>query len=142
MLGSVAIYLVKYYSDTSDPQYRAEQQLKELQKQYAEDPYGGNTPEETLRLFIEALKAGDTDLAAKYFILDKQEKWKRDLAVIKDKGLLDDTIKDLERLRKRYPLGNDNNRFIFEFDALKSDELTMQADISRGPNGKWKIIDI
>jgi hypothetical protein len=34
------------------------------------DTYGGKTPEETLQLFIDALKAGDIELASKYFALE------------------------------------------------------------------------
>ena len=37
------------------------------------DTYGGKTPEETLRLFIDALKAGDVDLASRYFMLETNE---------------------------------------------------------------------
>lgn len=33
------------------------------------DTYGGKTPQETLNMFIDALKKGDLDLASKYFIL-------------------------------------------------------------------------
>jgi len=35
----------------------------------SEDTYGGKTPEETLNLFIEALKKEDLELASKYFVL-------------------------------------------------------------------------
>lgn len=34
------------------------------------DTYGGETPQETLELFIHALNKGDMDLAAKYFVLE------------------------------------------------------------------------
>src|SRR3989344_4072391 len=34
------------------------------------DVYGGKTPEETLSLFIEALKTDDIELATKYFMFD------------------------------------------------------------------------
>ncbi len=33
------------------------------------DTYGGKTPEETLKMFIEALKKEDVELASKYFAL-------------------------------------------------------------------------
>ncbi len=33
------------------------------------DTYGGKTPEETLGMFIDALKKGDVELASKYFVL-------------------------------------------------------------------------
>ena len=37
------------------------------------DTDGGKTPEETLQLFIQALKAGDVDLASRYFMLETNE---------------------------------------------------------------------
>ena len=39
------------------------------EKAMKEDTYGGKTPEETLRMFIEALKKEDIELASKYFSL-------------------------------------------------------------------------
>jgi HEAT repeat protein len=35
-----------------------------------EDTYGGKTPEETLQMFIEALKKEDIELASRYFMLE------------------------------------------------------------------------
>lgn len=47
-------------------------QAKQLEKQYREDTYGGDTPEETLRMFVEALEKKDFALAAKYYVPEKQ----------------------------------------------------------------------
>ncbi len=41
------------------------------------DKIGGYTPEQTVDLFIAALKKRDYDLASKYFVIDEQEKWKK-----------------------------------------------------------------
>lgn len=142
LLGAGVLYGVQYWRYRSSPEYQILSDLKKWEKMYAEDSYGGETPEETLRLFIDALKNGDTDLAAKYFIIDKQEEWREDLAKIKEKGLLQDMIRDAEKLNSKYPLmeGN-NNRFIFEA-FNENGELILQADIAKGPNGKWKILDL
>lgn len=43
-----------------------------MEKAYREDTYGGDTPEETLKLFTDALRVGDTELAARYFVVEKQ----------------------------------------------------------------------
>ncbi len=37
------------------------------------DTYGGKTPQETLDMFVDALKKGDMDLASKYFALDTNQ---------------------------------------------------------------------
>jgi hypothetical protein len=53
---------------------RMQQDLISLAESYKNDSYGGSTPEETLRLFIEALEAKDYDLASKYFVVENQPK--------------------------------------------------------------------
>ena len=39
-----------------------------------QDNYGGETPEETLDLYIQALEKSDFELASKYFVLKDQKK--------------------------------------------------------------------
>lgn len=53
--------------------------LEQYKQAQSKDTYGGKTPEETLQLFIDALKKGDTELASKYFILSKQGEMENDL---------------------------------------------------------------
>ena len=77
-LAGVA-WLIQYYQYRHSSQYQAQKYIDEMTRKYQEDTYGGSTPEETLQLFIDALKKGDTDLAAKYFVVDKQEEWKKNL---------------------------------------------------------------
>ena len=144
ILVFLAIYGVDYYSNYKIySQERAnERYVKDLAKQYMEDTYGGKTPEETLALFIDALKKGDTDLAAKYFVIDEQEKWRGNLLTIKETGKLPIMLRDAQKLSNKYPLTDGrNDRFIFEaFNADK--ELILQADLSRASNGLWKILEL
>lgn len=51
-------------------QYIASQEAQQaaLEAQYKNDPYGGATPEATLKLFIEALEKKDYTLASNYFV--------------------------------------------------------------------------
>ncbi|MEK7083363.1 MAG: hypothetical protein AAB972_04260, partial [Patescibacteria group bacterium] len=111
------------------------------EQEYQNDTYGGTTPEETLRLFIDALKKEDIDLAAKYFVIDRQEELKNNLQIIRDKGLFFVTIQDLENLKKPYTIGEgDNTQFIFEaYDAKK---LVLQITVIKSLNRKWKIENI
>ncbi len=46
---------------------------------YKNDTYGGDTPEETMDMFIEALKAGDLELASKYYVVELQGEARKDL---------------------------------------------------------------
>lgn len=139
LLGIGALSGIQYVRYWNSPEYRAEQDLKNLEKQYAEDPYGGETPEETLRLFIDALKAGDTDLAAKYFVLDKQEQWKEDLAKIQEKGLLGEMVKDLERAKKTKTQESE----VFYTATNEENIVSVQLIIGKNPySQRWKIYEL
>lgn len=50
--------------------------FEEFEARKAADTYGGATPQETLRMYIEAVEKGDYELASKYFVLDRQEQTK------------------------------------------------------------------
>ncbi len=138
ILGAAILYGIQYLRYRNSPEYQVEAGLKKLEKMYAEDPYGGETPEETLRLFIEALKRGDTELAAKYFVLDKQEQWREDLARLQQKNLLQEMIQDLEKAERGRDLYEDAARFTI---INEKNEAITTINISRGPSGKWKLLD-
>lgn len=139
LLGIVAIFGIQYIRYRTSPEYKAISDLKNLEKRYAEDPYGGETPEETLRLFIEALKSGDTDLAAKYFVLDKQDQWREDLAKIQEKNLLGDMIKDLEKLKKI----KENTEEVFYTTTNEKNIVSVQLIIGKNPySNRWKIYEL
>lgn len=55
-----------------------EKQQAALEAQYKNDPYGGATPEATLKLFIEALEKKDYTLASNYFIPEKVAEYRKD----------------------------------------------------------------
>ncbi|TSC53432.1 MAG: hypothetical protein LiPW39_262 [Parcubacteria group bacterium LiPW_39] len=76
-------------------QRQGEKFLEEYTKPYKEDIYGGVTPEETWNMFLEALRKGDVELAAKYFEVREQDKKLEWLRRVKSDGLLDDMIGDL-----------------------------------------------
>jgi hypothetical protein len=60
----------------------------------AQDTYGGKTPQETWQMFVEALKKGDTDLAAKYFMLDRQNEKSEYFSTLKKNGFLESYLND------------------------------------------------
>lgn len=138
VLAGAIIYAIGYWKYQNSPEYRAEKDLEALEKKYAEDTYGGETPEETLRLFIDALKKGDTDLAAKYFILDKQQEWKEDLAIIKEKKLLGEMIRDLERTK----ISRQDEQEVFYTATNEENIVSVLINIRKIANGKWKILDL
>lgn len=50
-----------------------EKQVQEELNKYKNDFDGGKTPEETLELFITALRAGDIEKASKYYEIGLQQ---------------------------------------------------------------------
>jgi len=138
-VGIGVIFLIDYVRYQKSPEYRAIKEIQKIKKEIAEDPYGGDTPEEALRLFIEALKQGDTDLAAKYFVYDEQEQWREDLAKIKDKGLLDEMVRDLGTTKRGKNISMTNT----VFSAVNKDnEVITVINVVKAQNGKWKIQDL
>ncbi len=84
----------QYWQYTQSPYYQQMKAVKEIEKMAKEsDKWGGKTPEETVRLFTEAVKKGDFELASKY---GREEKIKPELEKIKSEGKIDSLIKDLE----------------------------------------------
>ncbi len=103
------------------------------------DTYGGKTPEETLKLFLDALKEGDVEKASLYFALDdngSRQKWLDHLIKVKEKGLLATMVNDIEMLAK--PADQVvSSRFLYEIYNLDGTVgvaiiLTLQGDI-------WKM---
>jgi len=81
------------------------------------DTYGGKTPQETLDMFVEALRTGDIELASKYFLLDEnlsREEWVARLVDIENDGFLAQMIQDITT-RSQPDLDNriDENDFKF-----------------------------
>jgi len=108
----VIIFIVSWVTFLS-PEKQSQLQY-ELYKQFENayygalrnDTYGGQTPEETLQMFISALKQGDLDLAAKYFYLNTNEKSedyltgspaRQGLQRLQDEGRIPEVIELLEK---------------------------------------------
>jgi len=95
-----------YFSPSARSARQAEanyQKYLDWQKNYeaamTADTYGGKTPEETLAMFVDALKNGDTDLASRYFLINEktpQSAWKSGLDEKKTEGKLSEIIKVVE----------------------------------------------
>lgn len=66
-----------------------------MEKFFREDVYGGATPEETYKMFVEALRAGDTDSAGKYFYWEYQERERKRFQQMKDEGKLEEYVNNL-----------------------------------------------
>src|SRR3989344_5111428 len=111
------------------------------------DTFGGKTPRETMDMFIDALKKGDVELAAKYFELETNDmdpnyltrkKWEDGLKRAKEENKLGETIALLE---KAEPAGSAGEG-LFGFEIKKIDDGSVEADINMHLNkysNVWKI---
>lgn len=111
--------------------------LEDYLKPYKEDVIGGNTPEETIDLFIEALKREDYELASKYFIVEKRKKIKESLS---DKNKLN-VIGELDYAKKNWKeesMSTDSVNFWYN-TSKENILMTNEINLAKNSNGKWKI---
>jgi hypothetical protein len=119
----------------------------DVEREYVEamkrDVYGGATPQETLDLFVAALRAGDTGLASKYFMLDdglSRDTWLRTLEEIDGQGLLNEMADDIEGKTLPDLEGrideNDYKFGIYNDDGILGALIDMQYNKY---TGVWKI---
>lgn len=104
-------YVAWYQYFSSEAKYKQEVEksalalpakLEAYKKAMEADIYGGKTPEETLKLFVDALKKGDVELASKYFALDDDtarvdQKWLNGLIEAKEQNQLTSIADELEQ---------------------------------------------
>lgn len=70
--------------------------VRTVEEAAAKDDIGGQTPQETLALWVEAVKAGDLEKASTYFLITER---KSALEVMKESvknGVMPDVIADIE----------------------------------------------
>ena len=79
---------------------KADEVQRRIEEAYRNDTYGGKTPQETLDMFVAALRAGDVELASKYFALDdnlSREKWYEALIKAKEENRFAEMIDFIEK---------------------------------------------
>ena len=137
---AMAYFYWQTFLKTSTPEEAAEEYLKNYQELMKADSYGGQTPEETLQLFIDALKKEDMDLASKYFLLDdegKRDKWVAYLLDLKDKGQMQKLAEDLGRAKAGIASYEADYTFeVFNEDGTVGVSVDMELNEL---SGVWKI---
>ncbi len=139
-LGTYGYRIQNYFIVKQQEKYLADievQKAKILAAQKA-DTFGGKTPEETLDLYITALKAGDIELASKYYevsleVDDLRIKEKERLEnILKKDGNLDLLIKNEDKIIK---LGSkkiwSSSYVSFLYEFITTEEMTSTSTISR-----------
>lgn len=116
-----------------------ERYAKYLERAYREDSYGGATPRETLDLFIAALEKGDIELAAKYFVLGKQDEVYDQLLVGKEKGNLE---KFLAALNNSFD-GKEIYKGTYQFTVVREGEALLTLVLDKNEySGLWKLREL
>ncbi len=137
IVGVVAweIYKESQLPQKADELQRQIDQEREQERQrLMADTYGGKTPQETLRMYIEAVEQGDYELASRYFIEGNREKEMASFNGATTQKLTN-YIEYLEQASRENGLFNlDQNYFSIDRPIL----IRMQLY----PNGIWKIIEI
>jgi len=144
VLSAGGLSLWKRYNDPARQQKLAfENYQKQVEEAYKNDTYGGSTPEETLRLFVEALKKEDVELASKYFALDdnlSRGEWFTHLSDLKKRNLLSLMANDVATKSKpdfkNRLYENDFKFILYTDDGLVGANIDMEFN----PVSKvWKI---
>ena len=157
ILGLITIWSTWYFNaDVQQArQYKKDaeilsRKIQEQAKVYAADTYGGETPEKTYGMFLQALKMEDIDLASKYFILDKQEEYKQFFTDIKNNNKWNEMIEDLFNPENQKGEMKEDNTYVIRVYNME-DYLIAQAVLKTPLNfvaaekeplsNIWKIIE-
>lgn len=137
--------------------WEAQRLQAQWEKPYRQDTYGGKTPEETYDMFLTALRNGDTTLASKYFIIEKQDNWKKTLEEYNRNNLLASFTQELENTKKVWKKSDKSTETTasFKYEVLieKGSKATIEGQeveipagnyanesvFTKYPSGVWKI---
>lgn len=112
-----------------------------LEAQYRMDTYGGATPEETLRLFVEALEKKDFELASKYFAVEKREDFLSEIQDSEKGGFLNKYIQILN-YRHVVSVSEDKSGADIDFFDNRNVQIHFGQMAINPFTGKWKILDL
>ena len=115
-------------------QRQIDQEREEERQRLMADTYGGETPQETLRMYIEAVEKGDYELASRYFIEGNQKK-----EVDSFRGATEQRLTSYVGYLKQASVQEglfDISKTYFSVDR------PILVRMQLYPNGVWKIIEI
>jgi len=153
LVGFVVLFAIQSYNNHNSPAQQLLRQAEELEQRIYADKDGGDTPQETLQLFIAALQKGDFDQAARYYVVPSQEKERGELA-----GYTKEEIKNVldhvqAALNGKLKVESGRATFsyvayikggYFETDGQKipvpDGDVTRTIKLSENPNKIWKIL--
>lgn len=134
-------------SQETEQKYQNYQAWEEQYRHALEqDTYGGETPEQTLQMFITALENEDVELASKYFLIETDEKnadylthegWLRLLQQAKRENRIEEIIKSIKKTKpQEYSKDYTLNTQSFSY---KDGEGALVILVLNKYNQVWKI---
>lgn len=149
LIGGLAYVWQKWLSPQAVEKWKYELYQKYYIDRYEnamrEDTFGGKTPQETLDLFINALKNNDIELAAKYFVLNTNEnseyyltrkEWEEGLNRLEVDNKISEIISHFEKAK---PAGS-SMEGKFGFEVRNGDNLIGDIGLTfNSYSGVWKI---
>ncbi|MBU1046777.1 hypothetical protein KKH36_03300 [Patescibacteria group bacterium] len=125
-----------FFSKSS--QQELDRYYEKVDQFYAKDIYGGETPEEVLEMYIEALENRDFELASKYFVFKDQENELNELGDAEN-----NITKYIEVLKESYLSEYDEIFDLYELRVFVEniDSLVMQITKIE-QSGLWKLESI
>ena len=125
--------------------WKTQRQIAALGRPYKTDKIGGQTPEETFDMFIDALKKEDIELASKYFVIKKQDDWEKTLEEYKKNDLLANFVVELQKNKSTWQLlEKDEYGASFKYSFIIEKAFTESLPIANGktqevtyPAGKY-----
>lgn len=127
----------QYWQYTHSVYYQQMKAVKRIEAMKKEsDKWGGKTPEETVRLFTEAVKKGDFDLASRY---GNKDKILPILEQIKVENKINQLVSWLEAGKLiEIPGFNGDN---FDLVTQENNKEVWIMGLYRSEGGTWKIVE-
>lgn len=147
LLGGGIIILLSYFSSPGK-QVRhytkrlttLQQEIQKQKEQSERDIYGDKTPKGTYQLFVNALQKSNIDLASKYFVLSKQEQYKKLLQSIKEHKGWEQMVTDLTSSLNNKGKYQDKSNYLLEVTD-KNNNLITTVHLVAATNSLWKITE-
>ena len=134
LILSVGVW--QYWQYTHSVYYQQMKAVKMIEKDLVEqDKWGGKTPEETVRLFTEAVKKGDFELASRY---GKEEQIRSKLENLKAENKINQFLKDFDTAELKEIPGFGGNNFHLVINENGKEYWILSLYKSEG--GTWKIV--
>lgn len=141
ILGVFGIYMgfqvYRFYRQSKAVEELArdlERTEREAYERALADTYGGATPQETLRMYIEAVEAGDYELASKYFVEEKREESKKIFSGVSVAEIGNYVVALKDSINNNGSFSEEGNFYAIRHPGL--------IEFVRSPAGVWKIIEI